>query len=632
MHTLHSKVRTLALAAIVLIGLFVPVSAQPISVTSFSPTTGAAGTVVTVFGTGFPAVTSDAVVRFGGVRGEVLSSSSTVLTVRVPAGASYEPLSVTAGGLTVFSPDPFRHSYQGIGKIVDGMFGNGITFSSSNTGPRGIVAGDLDGDTIPDLGMVHVFGNSAGAYRSIGVTDTISGFHLSAETDYAAGFFPMTILRGDIDNDGQIDLLTVPNFSPYFSVFRNLSSVGDLEFAARHDVGTGCTGTMMVVLNDFDVDGKIDVALCVRESSTVYFYRNTSVPGSVSFAGAGSLTVPTNTTGIIGNDFDGDGKPDIATINGTTTYIAVRRNLSTPGFITFSGEISINGGRKGTLIGSVDADVDGRADFYLCSSENNTLNILRNLSIPGNITFDVPVTYALSGPPLASVVSDIDGDTKPDLVITTDGSAGIDLFENISTGIIQFEKGIVIPLPSPSFGVVAADLNGDAAPDLIVTDLLNDSYTVFQNFSNRITTIVTNASWNLLSIPRVPVSPLVGNVFQNAVTGSITAFTGSVYLLADTLQAGKGYWAFYYAPDTVQFSGVAVTEFSLTIPTGNRWVLIGSLANTVPVSNIVSSPPSALAGGSVFGFNGSVYTAPATIEPGRGYWLYVYQPCTITVR
>jgi hypothetical protein len=75
-------------------------------ISSFSPTSGRAGTVVTVTGTGFTGATK---VTFGGVSATTFSvTSNTALKATVPTGARSGPITVTTPGGTATSSRSFR--------------------------------------------------------------------------------------------------------------------------------------------------------------------------------------------------------------------------------------------------------------------------------------------------------------------------------------------------------------------------------------------------------------------------------------------------------------------------------------------------------------------------------------------
>src|SRR5579872_6537300 len=71
--------------------------AQAPVITSFSPASGAIGTIVTITGAGFNATAANNIVFFGATMATVTAASTTSLTVTVPVGATYQPISVLNG-------------------------------------------------------------------------------------------------------------------------------------------------------------------------------------------------------------------------------------------------------------------------------------------------------------------------------------------------------------------------------------------------------------------------------------------------------------------------------------------------------------------------------------------------------
>jgi IPT/TIG domain len=75
------------------------------TVSSFTPTSGPIGTIVTVYGSGFTGTTT---VKFNGISAQFLVSSSTKLYAKVPSGATTGKISVTTAGGTGTSATNFN--------------------------------------------------------------------------------------------------------------------------------------------------------------------------------------------------------------------------------------------------------------------------------------------------------------------------------------------------------------------------------------------------------------------------------------------------------------------------------------------------------------------------------------------
>jgi len=82
-------------------------AAGSVAITGFSPSSGVAGTVVTLQGMGFDPVSASNTITFNGVAATVTQASATQLTVAVPAGASTGPIRVTNAGGTATSSGNF---------------------------------------------------------------------------------------------------------------------------------------------------------------------------------------------------------------------------------------------------------------------------------------------------------------------------------------------------------------------------------------------------------------------------------------------------------------------------------------------------------------------------------------------
>jgi hypothetical protein len=120
-------------------------SAQTPTITSFTPTSGSIGTVVTITGTNFSTTAANNIVWFGAVKATVTTATSTTLSVTVPTGATYQPITVTVNGLTAYSKTPFTVTFPSSQVIDATAFAAKVDFTtgtSSFNAANGYINGD----------------------------------------------------------------------------------------------------------------------------------------------------------------------------------------------------------------------------------------------------------------------------------------------------------------------------------------------------------------------------------------------------------------------------------------------------------------------------------------------------------
>ncbi|WP_461790429.1 FG-GAP-like repeat-containing protein [Pedobacter sp.] len=443
-------------------------SSNPIpSIQSFSPMKGPIGTVVTLSGANFDAVKENNIVFFGAVRAEVLSASTTALSVKVPAGASYLPISVATGGLVAYSSSPFVVTYDNGATVFtkrnsftpkediatsDGLYidsylnfadldGDGkpdlLTANKLflNTGDpkrpftstgyinlpfRGrVIFVDLDGDGKLDLANIE-----AGGVRVCRNTSTVGNFSFVTGKLFTVGQSPSDIVAADIDGDGKVDLITSNNQSNTISVLRNISFNDQLNFAPQQDYATGSAPWSLCVA-DFDGDGKFDIATANFVTYNISVLKNTSVKGVVSFANKQDYSTNDATTSIVAGDLDEDGKPELATTS--FQYFSgardgsIFKNQSSNGTISFSSRISyFQDSREQHLNAKLaDLDGDGKADLVAVDQTSENIVIYSNKSTSTILSLSGPSAKPIIMGQIARdvVVGDWNLDGKPDLAV-----------------------------------------------------------------------------------------------------------------------------------------------------------------------------------------------------------------------
>ena len=452
--------------------------AQP-AINSFSPLIGPVGTTVSINGTNFNPVAANNIVFFGAMRATVTAATINTLTVIVPGGASYDPITVTASGITGYSSRPFTVTFPGGGAITASSFESKIDMGTEDS-PYDIASGDLDGDGKPDIVAVNGgYPYSISVYRNTGNGGSLS---FAPKIDYPTGNGPFSVAIGDIDGDGKPDILVANGYSFTISIFRNTGSAGVISFDSRKDIPA--SNPSDIVIADLDKDGKPDLVVTNDVANTVSLYKNTGSPGSVSFAPRidyPSGQFPRNAS--VG-DIDGDQWPDIVVANQQSDYLSIFKNNGIAGSISFNsitGPYTGTGSSKAIL---TDIDGDSKPDLGVTNYNIGGIAIFRNISSLGNIAFSINANFITADNPISIGIADMDGDGKPDLAIPC-GDDSLSVLRNASSpGAIVFDERANVVTGQAPYHVSIADFDGDHMPDLATVNQTDKTVSLIRNKVN----------------------------------------------------------------------------------------------------------------------------------------------------
>ena len=459
--------------------------AQVPTITSFSPTSGSVGTTVTITGTNFSTIASNNIVYFGAVRASVNTATSTSLSVTVPAGATYQPISVTTNNLTAFSTQPFTVTFPGNSPMVAASFDAGID-STTAFDPLAVAIIDLDGDGKADLAVVNNANSPASTFSVLRNTSSLKHISFQQRVDYVipTKYLPTAIVACDFDGDGKLDIAVTSNGDSLLSIFKNASSPGNITLVNTLNISTD-DFPFSVAAADIDGDGKPDIVVSDFLTGVISVYKNTSSPGSISFAGKIDFITALGPRTVSIGDVDGDGKPDVVTSDYSSNFISIFRNTSIIGTITFANRIDIATGTNPNDVQIGDIDGDGKNDLVVLNQSDVNYSVYRNTGSPGNISFAPRVNFPVSiysYRPNRVSLSDMNGDGKPDLAVT--GGDQTSVFQNTSaTGSITFNSQFNLYSNSP-LSAAAADLDGDGLPDVCVTNSEFNTVSIFRNKIN----------------------------------------------------------------------------------------------------------------------------------------------------
>ena len=193
-----------------------------------------------------------------------------------------------------------------------------------------------------------------------------------------------------------------------------LLGIGDSTF--YNEVFSSLPGGFVAV-GDFNGDGRPDIAVTpFGTSGTVLDVALGN--GDGTFQAPVSYTVGTNPEVMVVGDFNGDGKPDIAVVNNSSNTVSI---LLGNGDATFQAAVSYPVGSNPESISLGDFNGDGLPDLAVANLTSNNVSVLLG---NGNGTFQPASTYAAGSAPDAIAVADFNGDGRSDLAVTDSPNYG----------------------------------------------------------------------------------------------------------------------------------------------------------------------------------------------------------------
>lgn len=445
------------------------------------------GTII-ITGSGFSTNPADLIVWFGHVEGTIKTSTEFTIEVEVPAGANYSNIEVIRKSSRRIGRSAPKFMSSFYGEPFDASRFSSVKSQASLSELRDLCSCDLNLDGKTDI-MATRF--SAATRMLILQNGTLSPGNIDWKyaIEYNLNFSSDHVTCGDVDGDGFPDIVvTKGGSSNRNSVFviRNTTAtkgaditLNSVPFILSLDVNHVAIRS---AIQDLNRDGRPELVVTNTADNSLYIYVNdpTKPLGANPF-----LTTPikilvtglTNTYGLDVQDFDGDGLPDILVNPVSSADHYVLRNISN-GSITFAAPQRIPLGGELRNVVSADLNKDGKLDLITTSTNTNRAFVLYNLSTPGTILFNAsPIQLTTDNAPWGITVSDIDGDTDPDILIAHQLSATISTFINDGGTTPVFTK-FTIPTPRASRNIISGDVDGDGKPDLGIASFVIGTYAV----------------------------------------------------------------------------------------------------------------------------------------------------------
>ncbi len=177
-------------------------------------------------------------------------------------------------------------------------------------------------------------------------------------------------------------------------------------------------------------------------------------------------------TSVTTGDFNGDGKLDLAVVNGFSSPGTVGVLLGN-GDGTFQPLVAYTVGDSARDLTAADFNGDGKLDLAVTNNGGGSVSILLG---NGDGTFQSQTQYSTGAGPWGLTAADFNGDGKLDLAVTNDGAGTVSIL--LGNGDGTFQPHVDYGTGSNPECVAVGDFNRDGILDLATADKTSNSITI----------------------------------------------------------------------------------------------------------------------------------------------------------
>ena len=278
--------------------------------------------------------------------------------------------------------------------------------------PEGVAVADLDGDGLPDIVVASAGGNAVSVVRN---QSSPGALNFAASETAASLPTPHRVVLADLDGDGDADMVVTSNSGRQVLLLSNETTVrGQIAFELRAQLPIASFPDPIAVA-DLDNDGRPDIILPVQDSNAVFFFRNESVGGRLTFREALTVRTGKNPATVAVTDVNGDGRPDVVTGNEGGDSLTVLINAGGSAGIAFAKRQDVDAGPGPSVsaLGPTDGRLAGVLVTHARADYGTVLEARKDR--PLQATISVPIGAGS----WFSVVDDFDNDGMADFAVVS---------------------------------------------------------------------------------------------------------------------------------------------------------------------------------------------------------------------
>jgi hypothetical protein len=533
----------------------------------------------------------------------------------------------------------------------DGSAWTTRVIATSSQGARSVFAADLDNDGDLDLVLASIVDQKIAWFENTnGDASTWTAANIST-----SGASPYSVFAADLDNDGDLDLVSGFYTNDTIVWFENTN--GDASAWTAADIATSADGAHSIFVADLDNDGDLDIVSASNNDDTIAWYKNTNGDASAWIA----TDINTSADGardVFVADLDNDGDLDIVSASANDDTIAWYENTNGDASAWTARDIATSAdGARSVFV--ADLDNDGDLDIVSASALDDTIAWYENTN--GDAATWTARDIATSADNVMSIfVADLDNDGDLDIVSasadddtiawyqnsnntiwTGTTNSVFDTSTNWSNSVPRADSEVTIPAsltnyPTAANAVTVKSVTLASGASLIASNTFSGAITYNRN--------LTTTNWYLAS------SPVVGETYDNAyvTANGIASGAGNNRAIATyvtngdswdymqvgestTFTSGTGYSVKRSAIGDISFTGtMKVDNTSIALTTaGDGYNLIGNpYPSYINSGSILPNSTAALATQTIWvwnqttpGYDTKVTAQAFKIAPGQGFFV-----------